>query len=142
MKQFLPTTILAGLACITGAWSSTQNESADHGPSTITERPRILITTDIGGTDPDDNQSMMHFLLYSNEFDCEGIISSPSYGDGNAEEIIRMIGLYEQDIPTLKQHADGWPEPDYLRSESRASSLWIDGEEQSPPKKSISSLPY
>lgn len=116
MKQFLTTTILAGLACITGAWSTTLNESASHGPSTITERPRILITTDIGGTDPDDNQSMMHFLLYSNEFDCEGLISSPSYGDGNADEIIRMIGLYEQDLPTLKQHADGWPKPDYLRS--------------------------
>ena len=116
MKQILTTTILAGLACITGAWSATKNDSANHGPSTITERPRILITTDIGGTDPDDNQSMMHFLLYSNEFDCEGLISSPSYGDGNADEIIRMIGLYEQDLPTLKQHADGWPKPDYLRS--------------------------
>ena len=38
----------------------------------VPERPRILISTDIGGTDPDDNQSMFHFLLYCNEFDCEG----------------------------------------------------------------------
>lgn len=38
----------------------------------VPERPRILISTDIGGTDPDDNQSMMHFLLYCNEFDTEG----------------------------------------------------------------------
>ncbi len=82
----------------------------------VPERPRILITTDIGGTDPDDNQSMMHFLLYCNEFDTEGLISSPSYGDGNDREIIRMIGLYEQDLPTLKQHAEGWPTADQLRS--------------------------
>lgn len=38
------------------------------------EKPRIIITTDIGGTDPDDNQSMMHYLLYCNEFDCEGLV--------------------------------------------------------------------
>ncbi len=82
----------------------------------VPERPRILITTDIGGTDPDDNQSLMHFLLYCNEFDTEGLVSSPSYGDGNDREIVRMIGLYEQDLPTLKKHAEGWPTADQLRS--------------------------
>ncbi len=116
MKQILTTTILTVIACLTGAWIESQDATEPHGPSTLTERPRILITTDIGGTDPDDNQSMMHYLLYSNEFDCEGLISSPSYGDGNAAETIRMIGLYEQDLPILRQHAEGWPEPDYLRS--------------------------
>ena len=40
------------------------------------EKPRILISTDIGGTDPDDNQSMAHFLMYSDEFDTEGLVSS------------------------------------------------------------------
>ncbi len=80
------------------------------------ERHRILISTDIGGTDPDDNQSMMHFLLYSNKLDTEGLISSPSYGNGNDREIVRMIGLYEQDLPALRQHAQGWPSADYLRS--------------------------
>lgn len=78
--------------------------------------PRVLISTDIGGTDPDDNQSMMHFLLYSNQVDCEGLVSSPSYGDGTKAEILRMIGLYEQDLPQLRRHASGWPEPDRLRS--------------------------
>ena len=80
------------------------------------QRPRILISTDIGGTDPDDNQSMAHFLMYCNEFDTEGLISSPSYGSGSQEEILRMIDLYEQDLPKLKKHATRWPEPDYLRS--------------------------
>lgn len=89
----------------------------------VPERPRILITSDIGGTDPDDNQSMMHYLLYSNEFDCEGLISSPSFGDGNKSEILRMIDLYEQDLPKLKEHnaearapKSYYPSPDYLRS--------------------------
>lgn len=89
----------------------------------VNEKPRILISTDIGGTDPDDNQSMMHYLLYSNEFDCEGLVSSPSFGDGNKSEILRMIDIYEQDLPNLKKHNKEskipnafYPSPEYLRS--------------------------
>ena len=82
----------------------------------VPERPRILVSTDIGGTDPDDNQSMAHLLMYCNEFDLEGLVSSPSYGTGNKEEIIRMIGLYEKQFPALSKHASGWASPDYLRS--------------------------
>lgn len=81
-----------------------------------TEKPRILISTDIGGTDPDDNQSMAHFLMYCNEFDTEGLISSPSYGTGNKEEILRMIDIYEKELPKLKKHLKGWATPKYLRS--------------------------
>ena len=31
------------------------------------ERPRVVVSTDIGGTDPDDFQSMVHLLLYADE---------------------------------------------------------------------------
>lgn len=82
----------------------------------VPERPRILISTDIGGTDPDDNQSMAHLLMYSNKFDIEGLVSSPSYGKGSTKEIIRMIGLYEQQLPVFLRHGDNWPTPSYLRS--------------------------
>lgn len=41
--------------------------------------------------------------MYCNEFDTEGLISSPSYGSGSQEEILRMIDLYEQDLPKLKK---------------------------------------
>ena len=30
---------------------------------TVPQKPRILISSDIGGTDPDDNQSVAHFLM-------------------------------------------------------------------------------
>ena len=49
----------------------------------VPEKPRILISTDIGGTDPDDNQSLAHLLMYSDRFQIEGLVSSPSYGKGN-----------------------------------------------------------
>lgn len=86
-----------------------------------TSRHRILISTDIGGTDPDDNQSMIHLLMYANEFDIEGLVSSPSFGNGSKEEILRMIDMYEQDLPKLERGlkatgaASEYPSPQYLR---------------------------
>lgn len=79
-------------------------------------KPRILISTDIGGTDPDDNQSMTHFLMYSNLFNTEGLVSSPSYGHGTKQSLLNMIALYEKDLPKLKTHDKGFPEPDALRA--------------------------
>ncbi|MDX5339849.1 MAG: DUF1593 domain-containing protein [Cyclobacteriaceae bacterium] len=80
-----------------------------------TQKPRVLISTDIGGTDPDDNQSMAHLLMYSDRFDLEGLVSSPSYGSGSTQEIFRMIDLYEKDLPKLEKHASGFAKPDFLR---------------------------
>ena len=46
------------------------------------ERRRIIIETDAVG-DPDDEQSLVRFLLYSNEWDVEGLISNrPLARDG------------------------------------------------------------
>src|SRR4051812_48138963 len=44
-------------------------------------RQRVIVSSDIGGTDQDDNQSMAHLLLYADAFDLEGLIASP-YGPG------------------------------------------------------------
>ena len=79
------------------------------------EKPRVLISTDIGGTDPDDNQSLAHLLMYSNEFDLEGLVSSPSFGSGSTSEIYRMIDVYEKDFPVLRRHIKGLMKPRALR---------------------------
>lgn len=79
MNKLLTTLLLVMLTLTIGA----QKKSAT--------KPRVLISTDIGGTDPDDNQSLAHLLMYSEMFDLEGLVSSPSFGDGNAREIFRMI---------------------------------------------------
>ncbi|QIP15214.1 DUF1593 domain-containing protein [Spirosoma aureum] len=79
-------------------------------------KPRVLISTDIGGTDPDDNQSMAHFLMYSNMFETEGLVSSPSYGFGTKRHILDMIDLYEKDLTKLSQHLKDYPTPDALRA--------------------------
>jgi hypothetical protein len=40
-------------------------------------KPRVFILTDIGA-DPDDSESLVRFLLYSNEFDVEGMAAVTS----------------------------------------------------------------
>lgn len=82
----------------------------------VSEKQRVLVSTDIGGTDPDDNQSMAHLLMFTDCFDLEGLVSSPSYGSGNKEEILRMIDLYEKDLPVLRKHIGGLMSPDSLRA--------------------------
>ncbi|WP_460796445.1 DUF1593 domain-containing protein [Microbacterium sp. GXF0217] len=79
-----------------------------------TERARVVVTTDIGGTDPDDFQSMVHLLLYADVFDIEGLISSP-YGRGRAADIHAVVDAYESDLPRLRRHA-AYPGADALRA--------------------------
>jgi hypothetical protein len=78
-------------------------------------RHRVLISTDIGGTDPDDQQSMAHLLLYADVFDLEGLVSSP-YGPGRKQHILEVIDHYERDYPNLRRHSDRYPTPDALRA--------------------------
>lgn len=85
------------------------------GQNPVPVKPRVLISTDIGGTDADDNQSMAHLLMYSDYFNLEGLVSSPSFGDGSKDEILRMISLYEKDYPKLKKHNKNLQTPDALR---------------------------
>lgn len=101
--QFALTLILS-LSCV-----------ALFGQKPVPVKPRVLVSTDIGGTDPDDNQSMIHLLMYSDKFDIEGLVSSPSYGDGNKEEILRTIDLYEKDLPKLKKRQKDLTTPEQLR---------------------------
>lgn len=98
---------LLGISILCSCTSSTKE---------TVSKPRIIISTDIGGTDPDDNQSMIHFLMYSNLFKTEGLISSPSYGFGTKQEILNMIALYEKDLPKLQEHEADFPMPDTLRA--------------------------
>jgi hypothetical protein len=86
------------------------------------ERYRVIVTTDIGGSDPDDFQSMVHYLLYSDVFDTEGLISSP-WGAGTVKDIFDVIDRYEIDFPNLRSHSTDYPTPDYLRSITKQGAI-------------------
>ena len=86
------------------------------------ERYRIIVSTDIGGSDPDDFQSMVHYLLYSDIFDTEGLISS-AWGNGRAKDILDVIDVYEKDYHTLLKHSNKYPTPDYLRTITKQGEI-------------------
>jgi hypothetical protein len=98
----------------------TARETPDQGAPG--ERARVIVSTDIGGTDPDDFQSMVHFLLYADMFDVEGLISSP-YGPGRREHIFRVIEHYERDYATLKTYSRDYATPDALRAITRQGAI-------------------
>lgn len=87
---------------------------ADNGALAGT-RHRVIVSTDIGGTDFDDFQSLVHVLLYADELDLEGLISSP-YGPGRKEHILQVLAHYERDYPNLRTHSDRYPTPAALRA--------------------------
>jgi hypothetical protein len=86
------------------------------------DRPRVIVLTDIssltaGVREPDDGQSMVRFMLFTNEFDVEGLIATSSMGHGHVTrpELIReAVEAYRQVQPNLKLHAPGYPEADKL----------------------------
>lgn len=79
------------------------------------EKPRVLVSTDIGGSDADDKQSFTHLMMMTDRFDLEGLVSTPGGGSGDADEMFRMIDVFEQDYPRLKAAYPGLMAPDELR---------------------------
>lgn len=94
--------------------SSRALEASDDGALTG-HRHRVVVSTDIGGTDPDDFQSMVHLLVYADSFDLEGLISSP-FGLGRKSDILKVIDHYERDYPTLATYSEHYPTADTLRT--------------------------
>ena len=101
-------------------------KAEDRQPSEISreaaQRLRVIIETDAGG-DPDDEQSMVRFLLYSNEWDVEGIICNrPTARAGenrNRERtglgiVEHMIDAYGDCYAKLVQHDARYPRPEQL----------------------------
>ena len=58
------------------SWASAQDLPPTHVDG-FPGRPRVVVISDIGN-EPDDQMSLVRFLLYSNQFEVEGLISSTS----------------------------------------------------------------
>lgn len=86
------------------------------------DKPRVIISTDIGGSDPDDFQSLVHYLVYADVFETEGLISSPP-DKGRANDILSCIAAYEMDFPNLRAWSSGFPAPDSLRQVVRQGAV-------------------
>ena len=82
--------------------------------------PRVFVTTDIGGSDKDDDQAMVHLLLYADKLRIEGIGSSAAAtlpeSTGRAADINQVIDAYAKDYANLITYSEDYPTADYLHS--------------------------
>ena len=83
-----------------------------------TEKARVVVLTDVAN-EPDDEQSFIRLLLYSNELDIECIAATTSVWLQDAihpEKLYERVEAYRQVFPNLRLHAEGYPEPDDLKA--------------------------
>jgi hypothetical protein len=96
------------------------------------ERHRVIVTTD---GEIDDRCSMVRFLLYTNEWDVEGIILSSSqyHWQGSRvwagnDWVERYLGAYAKIHPNLIKHDANYPTADHLRSRVFVGNIKSEGE--------------
>lgn len=104
--------VLAGLGvalCLVSS-AAAQNE--------VREKPRVIVLTDIEN-EPDDAQSLTRFLVYSNEWDVEGLVATTSIHlpDRTAAWRIReIVKAYGEVQPNLLLHTPGFPTGENLEA--------------------------
>ena len=86
------------------------------------DKPRVIVLTDITN-EPDDEQSMVRFLVYSNEYDVEGLIATTSVwlrDKVRPEKIRERIEAYGKVRENLLKHSPDYPTTEHLFSVTRA----------------------
>lgn len=119
MKKPLPLLVLAAAALALGSATA------------AAEKPRVLVTSD---GEIDDECSLVRFLLYANEWDVEGIITSSSQyhwqghkwaGDDWAQPYLKA---YAEVHPNLVKHDPRFPAPEFLQSRTLLGNVKSEGE--------------
>ncbi|MBP8260246.1 MAG: DUF1593 domain-containing protein [Verrucomicrobia bacterium] len=80
-------------------------------PLSQSEKQRMVVMTDIGG-DPDDEQSIVRFLLHACDFEVEGLCTGFGHGHykvTHPELIRKAVDAYGQVLPNLLQHRPDYP---------------------------------
>ena len=100
-------------------------------------KPRVVVLTD---AEVDDECSMVRFLLYANDFDIEGIITTSSqyhaHGHNWAGDdwLEKYLKAYSEVYPNLIKNDNNYPTPEYLRAHSFLGNVDAEGEmEKSTP---------
>ena len=81
------------------------------------DRARVVVLTDIAN-EPDDQMSLVRFLVYSNQFDVEGLVATTStwLRKGTRPDVIHtVVDAYAQVRPNLERHATGFPAAERLK---------------------------
>src|SRR5262249_53714094 len=122
----IPSRLLRALLLLTllaaggpGASPFLRNRASGADPAREV-KPRLLVLTDIGG-DPDDQQSMIRLMTYTNEFDIEGLIASAAGTPGELKETVThpdliraIVEAYGKVRPNLLLHRPDYPPAERL----------------------------
>ena len=85
-------------------------------------KPRLVVLTDLSN-EPDDEESLVRLLVYSDEFDIEGLVATTSnWLKSNPREdlIHRDLAAYAKVRPNLIKHSPGFPTADALAAVARS----------------------
>jgi hypothetical protein len=102
------------------------------------EKPRVVVLTDITN-EPDDEESMVRFLVYCNEFDVEGLIATTSVwlrDKVRPENIRERIEAFGQVRNNLLKHASGYPTKEHLLNVTKSGRPEFGMEGVGPGKSS------
>ncbi len=98
------------------------DDPVDDNPTETDDRYRLMWSSDfppipVTNSDPDDVQSIIRLLLYSNELDIEGFIASAGTYSmvANKKNYTTVLDAYEKVYDNLKAHDNRYPTPDSLR---------------------------
>ncbi|MBN1414408.1 MAG: DUF1593 domain-containing protein [Bacteroidales bacterium] len=120
-KMYLLTGLLVSLTC---SFNTAE-------PFTEVNKPRVIITSD---GEIDDECSMVRCLLYANEWDIEGIVTSSSQYHSQGHKwvgdkwIDPYLDAYAQVYPNLVKHDPSYPTPEYLRGRTALGNVKAEGE--------------
>ena len=106
MRKWLLILVLSG--CAFGVCS----------PTLAADKPRVFVLTDIEN-EPDDAMSMVRFLVYSNQWDVEGLAATTSVHQKHkiaAWRIREIVDAYAKVRDNLELHEPGFPGADALRA--------------------------
>ena len=94
-------------------------------------KPRVIVLTD---AEIDDQCSMVRFLLYADDFDVEGIITTSSQYHAHGHKwagddwMDSYLDAYTKVYPNLKRNDPDYPTTDYLRAHTFLGNVEKEGE--------------
>lgn len=89
---------------------------AKETTASVEVQPRVFVLTDIEN-EPDDAQSMIRLLGYSNQYDVEGLVVTTSIHKKNlvsSKRIRQIVRTYGRVRDNLEKHEPGFPTADFL----------------------------
>jgi len=114
-KHFVP----LALAMIAGVWLSSQSSlacSAEMASAQASKPERLIVLTDIEA-DPDDTESLVRLLLYSDVIEIQGLIATTSTHQRTSvfpDSVRRVIQAYGKVQGNLAKHDASYPKAEAL----------------------------